>query len=335
MISRLLRSSRDYPYMYARVSAKKAKLLEERDYEDLIKMEPNQIAKRLEEGDYKEEIDELGARYEGTDLIELALNRNLVNSMHELIEMAPETLSEIINVYLRRFDILTLKRVLRAKEVGEEEAARDLLMPMNRYSFSELETMMEGSYKDLVEKISFPDSEVDYRKYIEGEDLLDVETGLDRAYTEELSLLCQKTGSSQFNDFIKSEIDHQNIITALRLKKYGYNAEEVREHLLNGEEDAIVNELMSSGSLEEAIGVLSEARDRDYPERLEDVEHRLEVERLRNALRMLHAEPLGATSILGYIVAKRTEVKNLRMLARARETKVQNPETIRSNLVIP
>ncbi|WEL19692.1 V-type ATPase subunit [Candidatus Nanohalococcus occultus] len=325
---------KDYPYMYARISAKRAKLLDERDYDDLLKMEPNQIAKRLEEGEYRKEIDQLGARYDGVQLVELALNRNLSNTMRELSEMAPEPLSGIIEVYLRRFDILTLKRLLRWKKGSSNRDSKDMFIPISRYSFEELSELMEKDYEQIVEDISFPESRVDYQGFIDSKELSKVENSLDKAYSAELDQLCQEVPSKRFRKFMEQELEHQNLVTALRLKKYGYEAEEISKHFVNGHQTRLLTEIMEAENLEEAMDLVVKSGRAKSTERLEELEHELEADRLQNALTMVHAEPLGATSIIGYVVAKQIEIKNLRMLIRAKETGLQNTETIKKNLVI-
>lgn len=325
---------KDYPYMYARISAKRAKLLDERDYDDLLKMEPNQIAKRLEEGEYRKEIDQLGARYDGIELVELALNRNLSNTMQELVDMAPKPLSDIIEIYLRRFDIITLKRLLRWKKGGSSRDSRDMFIPISRYSFEELSELMEKDFEQIVEDISFPNSHVDYQSFIDSMELSDVENSLDRAYAAELDQLTEEVQSRKFGKFMQEELEHQNIVTALRLKKYGFEKEGIREHFVNGRETQLLQDIMEAKDLEEAMQLVVDSGRAESADRLEDLEHDLEASRLQNALTMVHAEPLGATSIIGYIVAKQIEVKNLRMLIRAKETGLQNLKTIKNNLVI-
>jgi V/A-type H+-transporting ATPase subunit C len=327
-------SKKDYPYMYARVSAKRAKLLDGQDYENLLKMKPNEIEKKLGEGDYKDEIDELGTGYEGVQLVELALNRNLANTMHHISDIAPESLEDVIGVYLRKYDIMTLKRLLRWKKGGEKGEVSDMLTPVSGYDLEELGELANQDFDEIVNSIQF-DSPIDYQEYIEGRDKLnDIELALDRAYYDELSMLAEKVSSQPFRDFIQDEMEYQNVRTALRLKKHGVEAEEIREHLLNGKESSIVTEVVEADSFEQAVQKVNSEYDEVDEDSLEELEHSLDTERLQNALRMLHTEPLGITSILGYIIAKVVEVRNLRMLIRAKETGIQNPETIRKNLVV-
>jgi V/A-type H+-transporting ATPase subunit C len=321
--------------MYARVSAKRAKLLDRNDYDELLKMQPNQIAKRLEEGEYRDEIDQLGTRYEGVELVELALNQNLSNTMQHLTSIAPKTLQRVMTTYLRRYDIMTLKRLLRWKKGNEKNSIRDLLVPVSGYSIEELEELGEKTFEEIVGSIQF-DSDVDYQEHLEGaETLPEIEQALDKAYYRELRHLAKQVRSTPFSQFIQDELEHENLRTALRLKKYDFDRSEIENNMVNGPATGLVNDVIDANSLEEAIKAVNDSgRVENRQERLEDLEHELENQRLRSATRMLHTKPLSETSILGYLIAKVIEVRNLRMLIRAKETQIQNPETIRKNLVI-
>lgn len=328
---------KDYPYMYARVSAKKKKLLDRNDYESLWKMQPNGIARKLEEGDYKKDIDELGSEHEGVELVELALMRNLSRTMSHLAEISPEGLKPVINAYLRRYDILSFKRLLRWKKGGEENNIESFLMPVGDYSIEDFRELSEKSFEEICEAVQFSDTDVDYCGAIDSSmDLREIERELDRQYYRELKQVSKTIGSQWFNRFVNQELEYENLKIALRLKKYGLEEEEIREWLVTDEFTDTLEQIIEAEDLEEAIEIVRESGKADVngDQTLEDIEHSLEVARLNRALRNLHIEPLGATSILGYIIAKITEVKNLRMLIRAKETGIQNMETIKRNLVI-
>ncbi len=328
---------KDYPYMYARVSAKKKKLLDRNDYESLWKMKPNGIARKLEEGDYKEEINELGSEHDGVELVELALMRNLSRTMKHLADISPESLKPVINAYLRRYDILSFKRLLRWKKGGEENNIESFLVPVGDFSLEEFKELSEKSFEEICEAIRFPDTEVDYCSAIDSSmDIREIERELDRQYYRELKQVSNTIGSKWFDRFVNQELEYENLKIALRLKKYGLEQDEIREWLVTDEFTDTLEQIIEAEDLEEAIEAVKDSGKAQFngEQSLEDVEHSLEVARLNRALRNLHIEPLGATSILGYIIAKITEVKNLRMLIRAKETGIQNMETIKRNLVI-
>lgn len=325
--------SRDYPYMYARVSARRAKLLDRNDYEDLLKMDVNEIANRLAEGDYGREIDELGSEYSGEELVELAANRNLANTMAKLIEISPSPLENVISVYLRRYDIETLKRILRWKKNGSKENLSDLLMPVSRFGFEDLKEMMEMEYEELLEEIEFRNSEIDYSDRVEDlETLVEIENALDQAYIDELQILEERVGSMHFSRFIRDEIEYEAVRTALRLKNNNIEKEDIIEKVpQNGTK--IVTAIADANNVQEAMDMLVEENKATRQDTLEQFEHAMQVERLRKALTMLHTEPLGMTSVLGYVVAKVIEVKNIRTLVQAKANDVET-EIIEENLVI-
>ena len=323
----------DYPYMYARVSARRAKLLERQDYEDMIKMQTNEIANRLEEGDYSEEIEELGASYSGAELIELAVNRNLAKTMAKLIEISPESLKRVLKAYLRRYDIETLKRILRWKLNGSEEDIGSLMMPVNSYTFEEIEEMLEKNYDELVDGISFRDSEIDYRKYLEeAEGPKEIEAALDRAYHEELRLLSKEVGSRQFSRFVRKETENENLRKILRLRKGGASEEQIRKRI-SEKTTKLVGKALEAQDYNETVEIVVGAGKTDQKDTLGEIEQSMKVKRLQKSLKMLHTEPLGITSILGYMVAKMIEAENLKVLAQARASGVEGDEII-DNLVI-
>lgn len=324
--------------MYARVSAKKNKLLDRSDYENLWKMQPNGIARKLEEGDYKREINELGSEHEGVELVELALMKNLSRTMAHLAEISPESLKPVINAYLRRYDILSFKRLLRWKKGGGENNIDSFLLPVGEYSFEEFKELSEKDFEEICGAIKFPEADVDYCGAIDSSmDIREIERELDKQYYKELKQVSDTIGSKWFDRFVNQELEYENLKIALRLKKYGLEQDEIGEWLVTGEHTDTLEKIIEAEDIEEAIEVVREsgkAEDINGDQTLEEIEHSLEIARLNRALRNLHIEPLGATSILGYIIAKITEVKNLRMLIRAKETGIQNIETIKRNLVI-
>lgn len=332
-IRQKLRIGNEYPYMYARVSARRAKLLEREEYEDLSKMQTGQIANRLEEGDYGREIDELGTEYSGAELIELAVNRNLARTMSKLIDISPNSLENVLKVYLRRYDIETLKRILRWKRNGKEKDIGSLMMPVNNFTFEEIEEMLEKNYTEILENIGFKGSTVDYQRHIkDAEDLKQTEAAMDEAYYKELRQMAEKVGSRQFSRFVKEELENDSIGLILRLKKGGESQEKIEE-MIDERRTKLVDEVIQAEEYEQAVSRAVESGKVDHKESLEEIEQSMKVKRLEKALQMLHTEPLGVTSILGYVVAKMIEAENLKVLAQAREAGVDGDQ-IMENLVI-
>jgi V/A-type H+-transporting ATPase subunit C len=191
----------------------------------------------------------------------------------------------------------------------------------------------EDSLEEIIEFISFPDSEMDYRSEIEEcETPQEIEACLDRVYAEEIRSIAEKTRSKEFKAFVDTEQLYQDIEIALRLKKYDVAEEEIRDRLTAGKTEKIES-IIQAEDIDEAIEIAEELSGAEG-ENLEEFEHSMEQRRLEEALATLHREPLGLSSVIGYMVAKTIEVENLRMIARAKETGIQNRDTIKQNLVI-
>ena len=321
---------KDYPYMYARVSAKKKKLFTEREYDNLLKMDVNEISRKMEEGSYKEEINELGTNYDGAALIERALNLNLANTYEKLMAVSSEDARPLIRTYLRRFDIINIKRIIRWKKTDQKREIEHILYPVGTLGLS-FEEIREDSVEELIEKLDFSDTNINYSSEIEKCDSLkEIEDCLDRLYSEELRELANKSGSREFKKFVKEEQFNQDLQLALRMKKYEIEPEEIRSKLFNHEKE--LEEVLES-DYDQALK-LAEKMTGLQAENLEEFESKMKHDRLERALRTLHREPLGLSSVIGYIVAKEIEIENLRIIARAKETGIQNNDTVRDNLVI-
>jgi V/A-type H+-transporting ATPase subunit C len=75
-------------YVNARVRARRAALFDSEDYRKLVRMGTGEIARYMEETEYESEMNALGARHSGVDLIEYALNRNLAKHFHDMLSWA-------------------------------------------------------------------------------------------------------------------------------------------------------------------------------------------------------------------------------------------------------
>ncbi len=326
---------KDYPYVNARVSAMSTKLLESNDYSNLLKMKPNEIARKLEEGEYEEEINELGSQLEGVPLLESALELNAARTLNELVEMCPESLAEVLEVYIRRYELESLKRILRWKKSGEKEDHKPDLIPGMTYSLEDLEELTEKSFEEIVASISF-EGFVNYQDYVDtGMDINSVEKSLDQAYFDELQALAERTGSREFSRFIRDELEYENLRIILRLKKYGVEDSEIEEKLFENGRSDFIQEAIRAEDIEEIEEVLEGSRwSIDSGDEVEEIENSLEIQRLEKARRDLRSTPLGVVPVIAYVAAKMIEVNNLSQMIRAKSTGIQSNEEIRENLVI-
>src|SRR5207245_3296248 len=121
--------SGNYPYVTARVRAKKAALLSPDVYERMLQMEIPQIARVIGEGAYKAEVLALASRASGVDLIEVSTSRNLAAVFTQIIGFSEGGLRQMIGWYLDRFDVQNVKTIVRGKLFGatSEEISEDIV----------------------------------------------------------------------------------------------------------------------------------------------------------------------------------------------------------------
>src|SRR3989338_4635721 len=107
--------SKTYPYTAARVKAMKSLLLARNDYLKMRKMGLNEMIRFLEEREYKKEIDILSSEYSGMELINLALNQNLSNTINKLLVISTKESNDLIKKYAMKWVVGNIKVMLRTK----------------------------------------------------------------------------------------------------------------------------------------------------------------------------------------------------------------------------
>lgn len=327
---------KDYAYMSARVSAKAAKLLDERDYENLLKMGPNEIARNLEEGEYKEEINKMGDELEVSELLEYAVRNNMAATLKEITELSPEDLKKVIETYTRKYDLQNIKRLLRWKENPDNKNLEDLIVPSLNYGYEEIKELSEKDKQEIISEIKF-ESGSNYSEELEDlDEISDIEGKIDEIYYRDLKKSARKTGNQKYIDFVEYEIENECIRTILRLKKYNIEKEEIESRLPTKDRTKLVKSILQATTLEKGIKKLREENkvEREF-EHLEDVEHELERNHYEKALKLIKRDRLGITTIIGYIIAREVQRKNLRIIIQGKTTDSISNDEIKEKLVLP
>src|SRR3989344_557412 len=100
-----LRGTSGYPYTNTRVRVMKTRLLKENDFRKMLKMSVPELAAYLNSSDYGREISELAPMFEGSNLLEYSLNRNLENTFNKILAFSIKSPGEQAKLYLKRFDV--------------------------------------------------------------------------------------------------------------------------------------------------------------------------------------------------------------------------------------
>ncbi len=346
--------SGNYEYVTARVRSRRAALFDDDDYRKLVRMGTSEIARFMEESEYESEMNALGARHSGGDLIEYALNRNLAKHFDDLLRFSEGRLYDLVARYLRKFDAWNIKTVLRGLYSGSDrEEIEDDLVRAGEFSDEQLQRLLVAdTIEEAVEALSGTifgdDLAAALTDYEETGLLVPLENAADRAFYETLLAGLPDTveGDSPvglYLEFLRAEIDFRNLRNALRSARSGseidpaeyyisggrlFDADELRGLVANV--DGLVEHIRESvygDDLEDALETLSGA------ESLVEFEHALHAAELEYADRLSNRYPLSVCPVLSYVLSKEREVDNIRAIARGREAGL-GPEEIEQDLVI-
>ncbi|WP_311170753.1 V-type ATP synthase subunit C [Halobellus ordinarius] len=336
-------------YVTARVGARRSALYGDEEYRKLIRMGPAEIARFMEESDYEAEINALGARHSGVDLIEYALNRNLAKQFEDLLRWADGRLYDLIARYLRKFDAWNIKTVIRGLySEAEREAIEDDLIRAGEFDEELLDQLLDSpSIEDVVERLSgtmFGDGlEEAYDDYEETGVLVPLENAVDRTYYEHLlEDLAVDEATAQYREFLEAEIDFRNARNALRLAQSGADIDPA-EYYIDGGSLFTASELATlSQNRDELVAAIRESKYGDELsealDELEAAESLIGFERALDEILLEYTSalgnvfPLSITPIVSYILAKEREVDNIRAIARGREAGLSE-EQIQEELV--
>jgi len=296
----------------------------------------------------------LGSRYDGVDLVEYALNRNLAKHFDDLLRWSEGALYDYIARYLRKFDVWNVKTVIRGLySDAERTEVEDDLIRAGEFSDRRIEDLLNaGSIEEVVEQLDdtiFGDTLAEaFDVYEESGVLVPLENALDRAFYE--TLLSGLPDNPEIDsptglyvEFLETEVDFRNLRNALRLARSGadidpseyfieggqlFDAQEVAQLSTNLDQlVSAVRESKYGDDLDQALSALEEA------DNLIDFERALDAALLEYADRLSNRYPLSVCPVLSYVLAKEREVDNIRAIARGREAGL-GPDEIEQELVI-
>ena len=337
-------------YVSARVRSRRSRLFDEEDYQKLLRMGPSEIARYMEETEYEEEMNALGARHSGVDLIEYALNRNLANHFEDILRWADGPLYDNIARHLRKFDAWNVKTILRGvyTDASRDEIENDLV-EAGELDHDLLVALAEsGSVEAVVDGLDgtlFGDPLREAYDDFESTGLLvPLENAVDRAFYENLlGDIRGGEGTDLYREFLTAEIDFRNVRNALRLARSGADIDPAEYFIESGElfdaaelsalvanTDELVTRIRESTYGDELDAALDELEDADG---LLGFERAVEAALMEYGDRLSNVFPLSICPVLSFILAKEREIDNVLAIARGREVGLSEEE-IQKELVM-
>ncbi len=331
-----------YAYIVARVRAMKSKLIPVEMYPKFLNMEISEITRFIEESEYKKDVDELAKRYKGTELIEHALNQNLALTYRKLIEVSQNEAKFLITEYLRTWDIWNIKTILRGKFSGaSEEEILESVVSAGQLRYRDLTELVKiGTIEGIIAALS----KTPYYPALAGYkgNLAEMENALDKMYYSRRIDSAKETGNKLFLKFLRTEIDLKNLKIIFRMKHAGMGHEDVMKMLISGGMELKEADLgrLASMPMPEFVRAIEEysywAAISDISGELTsliNIENRLDKYGLAYASRISYYYPLSILPVLDYILSKRIEVDNLRIIVRGKATSLPE-DIIKTHLVM-
>jgi len=337
-------------YVVARVRARRGSLYGDEEYRKLTRMGPAEIARFMEESSYGAEINALGSRHGGVDLIEYALNRNLAEQFDDILDWSEGALYDLIARYLRKFDAWNVKTVIRGAYTDADQSAIESdLIRAGEFDDRRIRRLLEADSIDAVVEVLEDTIYGDplraaYAEYEETDVLVPLENAVDRAFYERLlSGLGGSEPTRQYEAFLKAEVDFRNATNALRLARSGADIDPAAYFIEGGELFTRGSLARLARNLDELVEYIADSqygdelgpalRELEEADSLIAFEHATDAALLAYGDRLGTVHPVSITPIISYILAKEREVENIRAIARGKEAGLSTDE-IESELVM-
>lgn len=342
-------------YVNARVRARRAALFDDADYRKLVRMGTGEIARYMEETEYGTEMNALGARHSGVDLIEYALNQNLAKHFQDMLDWAEGQLYDQIANYLRKFDAWNAKTAIRGVYSGADaDSIQTDYIRAGEFDDDLLDQLAAaGSVEEIVELLSetiFAEGLADAYEEFEATDVLvPLENTIDKTFYEHLlddidaKTVNRNTPQGLYLEVLQAEIDFRNARNAFRLARTGTDLDPEEYYIEGGKlfEPGTLRQLV--GSFDDLVEYIRESTygdelssalvDLEQADSLIQFEQALDSALLEYSDTLSYTYPVSICSALSYILAKEREIENIRAIARGREVGL-SVEEIEQELVV-
>jgi V/A-type H+/Na+-transporting ATPase subunit C len=312
LIPVFLSVSKVYPYAYtnSRLRVMRSDLIRTNDFENLIKRDYNDIIYQLE----KKKLPSL-TKYLSGDFsygsVDSALRTELINTLTKVKKISPEESKKFVKLVLSKYDIQLIESIVRTLDAktdtktdlvhATEVFSQDFLNKKD-HTIEELYNELKGTvYQPLLDKHI---KNIKQRKFEE--------------FEKELDLLFFKrmlhgASSIEAKKYVKIMIDNHNIGLALKnLKPIIPGGRIQKEKITNNLED--LKKLVSSK------GINSNANTK------EKFEKDLHLYLKQTGEKMFNKNPLSEATIVGFIIIKTINIRNLNILLKLKHEKISEEE---------
>lgn len=353
-VSMWFTDSGNYPYVVARVKAKRKALLPRETYSKFLMMSITEISRALGETTYRTEIESMGLKYSGADLVEYGLNMNMASTFKEILGFSKGHLQDMISSYLDEWDIWNIKAIIRGLHYGaSKKEVQEELIPAGQYG---LEFWRELTLLDSLESVIEALRHTEYHRpivasmdeYQATRMLTTLETNLDRVHFDNLlaSIYPGNKAEKLYLEFIRTRIDTINLKTLFRFKVAGGIKTDIMPFIIDGGmgfDRRKLEDLAESKDFAELIDKMKPAPIYSkIGKEIDQFKEDQSLTKLINALdryflditkRFAYTSPISILPVMDYFVRKELEVRNIRAIVRGKSSGLSE-EIIQSIMVV-
>ncbi len=271
--------------------------------------------------------------------LDKALDVERANTYDLVARLAPKDIKAPFAVMSKKADIDNIKSLLTAKEVGyDAEETKELLIPCGSL-YSDLESLADAeTVTDVITGLDNTEYagvlEDALPQYENTKMILSLESALDKYYLGKLLRSTDVPSDENkqiLYSYIGTQVDVANLKLIIRAKEDGLDYDAIAPYILDEGyqlREWKLKDLMESPDVTNVISGLEGTK---YAESLTDVmtvynetgsvavfEKALNAYASDYAKSLATKKPLGIGPIIGYLIQKENEIKNLKIIARAK-----------------
>ena len=324
-----------YPYLNpsARVRARKGRLFDEKQISELVETNDVEEVENYLKGipEYADVLDDYP--------LDKALDVERANTYDFIARLAPKDIKDPFVVMSKKADIDNIKSLLTAKEVGlTADETRELLIPCGSL-YDDLESLADAdNVTDIVTSLDGTEYsqalEDALPQYEDTNMILPLESALDKYYLSKLlrsSDVPADENRQILYSYVGTQVDVANLKIIIRAKEDGIDYDAISPYIL--EEGYQLREWKLKDLMEspDVTNVISGLEGTKYASALADAmpiynetgsvavfERALDVYASEYSKSLASKKPLGIGPIIGYLSQKENEIKNLKIIARAK-----------------
>lgn len=324
----------NYIYAVTRIRSLENKLLDKSKIDRMVEAKnPEEVIKVLYETSYAGSVSEMNDIGD----YEIVLSKEIENTYDMIKKMAPEP--ELIDLFLLKYDIHNLKVLMKSSFLNEE----------NDYLLTNIGTIAPVKLKEMIREKNFVflDSEIKrgldeiINSFSINPDPQVIDIVLDRCLYTVMSQIAENNKNSFIKEFVKLQIDLNNIKMLIRVKAMGYGREFLKKAFIN---DGRLDYGFFRDAMDEPVDTLKDKLlISDYSNVITDgidsyikTKSLMRFEKLSDDFLLDYVKKgkyvaFGIEPIVGYIMAKENEAKIIRIIMVGKINNIDN-ELIRERL---